>query len=71
MDADAIERAAELLCRSRMDLARLAGLPDDCRPADQREGYAVQAALHRQLEVKGFGPLAGHKIGCTTPVMQR
>jgi 2-oxo-3-hexenedioate decarboxylase/2-keto-4-pentenoate hydratase len=31
----------------------------------------VQDALHVALADAGLGPVAGHKIGCTTPVMQR
>jgi 2-keto-4-pentenoate hydratase len=30
----------------------------------------VQEALHGLLAAAGLGPVAGHKIGCTTPVMQ-
>jgi 2-oxo-3-hexenedioate decarboxylase/2-keto-4-pentenoate hydratase len=30
----------------------------------------VQEALHGFLADAGLGPVAGHKIGCTTPVMQ-
>ena len=31
----------------------------------------MQDALHAALTAAGHGALAGHKIGCTTPVMQR
>jgi 2-keto-4-pentenoate hydratase len=71
MDAQAIARAADLLCRARLDRVRFGRLPDDCRPPDQAAAYAVQDALHQKLSAAGRGPLAGHKIGCTTPVMQR
>jgi len=37
-------------------------------PRSVAEAYAVQELVHRELA--GFGPLSGHKIGCTTPVMQ-
>jgi 2-keto-4-pentenoate hydratase len=37
---------------------------------DERDGYAVQEILHRLLAAAGLGPTVGHKIGCTTPVMQ-
>lgn len=39
------------------------------RPRDETEGYATQAEANALLE-KQLGPVAGHKIGCTTPVMQ-
>lgn len=39
------------------------------RPQDESQAYAVQDALHALLEPV-LGPVSGHKIGCTTPVMQ-
>ena len=45
-------------------------LPSDVRPADEADAYRVQDALHTLLEDGGMGSPAGHKIGCTTPVMQ-
>jgi 2-oxo-3-hexenedioate decarboxylase/2-keto-4-pentenoate hydratase len=70
MQADAILRAAGLLAQARQARRRFAGLPHDCRPADIAAAYAVQDALHGRLVAAGWGALAGHKIGCTTPVMQ-
>jgi 2-keto-4-pentenoate hydratase len=71
MSADAIERAAEVLARARLARSRIERLPADGRPPDEAAAYAVQDALHRKLSAAGCGPLAGHKIGCTTPVMQQ
>jgi 2-oxo-3-hexenedioate decarboxylase/2-keto-4-pentenoate hydratase len=71
MAQEAIEQAAELLCRARLRKERFAGLPPDCRPAGEAEAYAIQDALHARLDAAGRGPLVGFKIGCTTPVMQR
>jgi 2-keto-4-pentenoate hydratase len=71
MGPQAIEEAAGLLAKARLDRARFAGLPDGCRPVDEAEAYAIQDALHARLEAAGRGPLAGYKIGCTTAVMQR
>ncbi|HSA80037.1 MAG TPA: fumarylacetoacetate hydrolase family protein [Geminicoccaceae bacterium] len=68
---EAIERAAESLAGARLARTRFAGLPAVCRPPDERTAYAIQDALHRRLGAAGFGPLAGHKIGCTTAVMQQ
>jgi 2-oxo-3-hexenedioate decarboxylase/2-keto-4-pentenoate hydratase len=45
-------------------------LPADCRPREERDGYGIQEVLHGLLTGAGLGPVAGHKIGCTTPVMQ-
>jgi 2-keto-4-pentenoate hydratase len=71
MTPAAIELAAELLSTARLERQRLSGLPADCRPLDEDSAYAIQDALHRRLTTLGCGPLAGHKIGCTTTVMQR
>jgi 2-oxo-3-hexenedioate decarboxylase/2-keto-4-pentenoate hydratase len=70
MDAATIERAAAHIRASRTARRPLEPLPDDIRPASEDDAYAVQDALNRQLTAAGAGPVAGHKIGCTTPVMQ-
>lgn len=46
-------------------------MPEGVRPADESEAYDVQDRLHRLMAKSPFGPRAGFKIGCTTPVMQR
>ena len=66
-----IEQAAAVLARARLARHRLAHLPEDCRPPDEVAAYAIQDALHSRLTAAGCGALAGHKIGCTTAVMQR
>jgi 2-oxo-3-hexenedioate decarboxylase/2-keto-4-pentenoate hydratase len=71
MTPSAITRAAELLCAARLGGQRFERLPEDCRPPDVAAAYAVQDALHAKLAAAGRGAIAGHKIGCTTPVMQR
>ena len=68
---ETIERAAGLLAEARLGRRRFAGLPADCRPADEAAAYRIQDALHARLGAAGQGPLAGHKIGCTTAVMQQ
>jgi 2-keto-4-pentenoate hydratase len=70
MDTASIERAASLIRASRMERRPMTPLPDDCRPSDEPDAYRIQAALNRQLSEAGAGPTTGHKIGCTTPVMQ-
>ena len=69
--AQAIRRAAEHVAGARVAGERLDRLPAGIRPADEREGYAVQEEVHRRLAAAGSGPLAGRKIGCTSAVMQR
>jgi 2-keto-4-pentenoate hydratase len=71
MTPAAIVRAADRLCAARLERRRLNRLPRDCRPPDLGAAYAVQDVLHDRLTAAGRGAVAGHKIGCTTPVMQR
>jgi 2-oxo-3-hexenedioate decarboxylase/2-keto-4-pentenoate hydratase len=62
--------AAAQLAEARRARRPIGRLPERCRPADQAAAYAVQDRLHGLLEAGGHGPVAGHKIGCTTAVMQ-
>jgi 2-oxo-3-hexenedioate decarboxylase/2-keto-4-pentenoate hydratase len=68
--SDRHRRAAALIRDARLARTPIGPLPDDCRPRDEREGYVVQEVLHGLLAEAGQGPIVGHKIGCTTPVMQ-
>ncbi len=70
MDRDAVEEAARLLARARLERAPLEALPEACRPRGEAAAYAVQARLHGLQEAAGLGARVGWKIGCTTPVMQ-
>ena len=65
------DEAAMLLAEARLKRRTFDRLPEDCRPRDENEAYAVQDRLHTHLTASGRGRLVGHKIGCTTPVMQR
>jgi 2-keto-4-pentenoate hydratase len=64
-----IDAAAGSLARQRLALL-VAGLGDGMRPGDEAEAYAIQASTNRRLSLLGLGERVGHKIGCTTPVMQ-
>ena len=66
---DQIESAAVSLVSQRLSSAPV-DLAEDMRPADEFEAYAVQAEVNRRLCQSGLGLPVGHKIGCTTPVMQ-
>ena len=68
--SDRHRRAAALIRDARLARTPIGPLPDDCRPRDEREGYVVQEVLHGLLAEAGQGPIVGHKIGCTTPIMQ-
>lgn len=62
--------AAEHVAAARRARTPLAALPSDVAPRDEAGGYRVQDALHELLQ-RDFGPLVGHKIGCTSAVMQQ
>ncbi|HVY04877.1 MAG TPA: fumarylacetoacetate hydrolase family protein [Burkholderiales bacterium] len=64
-------KAARRLLDQRLALQPITDLPEAIRPRNEGEGYALQRSLNDLLTAAGMGPQAGHKIGCTTPVMQK
>ncbi len=70
MSADKVAQAADWLFAARRERQRFAALPAALRPADDKEAYAMQAALQHRLQA-AQGPLAGGKIALTTPQMQK
>jgi 2-keto-4-pentenoate hydratase len=62
--------AARLLAQNRLARQCLRALPLELRPQDEAAAYAIQTQLHAELASK-LGKISGHKIGCTTAVMQR
>jgi 2-oxo-3-hexenedioate decarboxylase/2-keto-4-pentenoate hydratase len=64
------QRAAAILRDQRLSGIPIAPLPSDLAPRDMTECYAIQTALNEMLSAAGHGKVVGHKIGCTTPVMQ-
>lgn len=68
---DPLDAAADLLAACRLEQRLFAGFPDDLRPASQARAYDIQRRLHERLTSAGEGSLVGHKIGCTTAVMQK
>lgn len=69
-DAGWVDRAATQLAGSRLRRTRLARLATADRPQTEVDAYTVQDRVHELLEAGGLGRPVGHKIGCTTPVMQ-
>src|SRR6266581_3391381 len=61
------ERIVELF-RSRQPVEVL---PAEVYPATLDEAYSIRRAFQEIEETKGRGPIAGYKIGLTTPVMQK
>ncbi len=64
-------QAATLLLDQRLSLRPITDLPAALRPQTEAEGYALQRVLNGLLTVAGMGKSVGHKIGCTTAVMQK
>ena len=63
------QETAQVIAGYRLGRRPLPTLEPAVRPPDERTAYAVQDALHPLL-AGTLGPVAGHKIGCTTAVMQ-
>ena len=70
MNKDKISNLATHLVQSRIGGPPTILPEDTLRMPTLDECYIVQDAIHEQLKNKGFGSLVGHKIGCTTQVMQ-
>lgn len=60
---------AEVLARQRLSLAPIT-LEAGQRPVTESAAYALQAEVNGLL-AEALGKISGHKIGCTTPVMQK
>lgn len=69
MSDNRITQAADKVAEMRL-AAGPVDLPANTRPTSEAEGYEVQAIANRILAASGLGAIVGHKIGCTTPVMQ-
>jgi len=65
-----LRAAAKLLVDQRSGLNPIKKLPGAMQPRNEVEGYALQRGVGELLSFY-LGPLAGYKIGCTTPVMQK
>ncbi|SDF46057.1 2-keto-4-pentenoate hydratase [Thalassobaculum litoreum] len=70
MNPDRQADLADHLVKARTGGAATPLPPAELEPDSVEDGYAVQALVHDRLEAAGFGPRTGHKIGCTTSVMQ-
>jgi 2-oxo-3-hexenedioate decarboxylase/2-keto-4-pentenoate hydratase len=62
--------AAEAIAAARRTRTPLEPLATEFAPRTEAEGYRIQEAL-RDLLAADFGIPVGHKIGCTSPVMQQ
>ncbi len=64
------KRVAGVIVQQRLSLTPIEAVSPRSRPQDEAQGYALQTEVSRLLSKSGLGRVAGHKIGCTTPVMQ-
>ncbi len=64
------KRAAERIVQQRLALTPIESLSPRSRPQDESQGYELQVEVNRLLSKSGLGRVVGHKIGCTTSVMQ-
>ena len=71
MEFNKIQTAASMLSAGRLGSDRMDILPPELRPTCEADAYHLQDVLHEILVGAGFGSVVGHKIGCTTSVMQR
>jgi len=71
MKQKTIAEAAERLADDRIERRQVRALPSECRPANEVDAYQIQQAAHDLMTDRGQGPVSGHKIGCTTAVMQK
>ena len=70
MKTSAIEVGVIALTQNRLKPGPFKCLPTGCKPTDLNEAYDLQEALGKALTKAGLGPRIGHKVGCTSKVMQ-
>lgn len=71
MSDEAVGVAGALVVEARLNARAKAALPAKCCPVSLRDAYAVQGNVHQRLAAAGWGQITGHKVGCTTTVMQQ
>lgn len=62
LELDRMHRAAELLLRARREATPIHQLPEDLRPADLPQAYALQ-----DIVAMALSPIGGWKIGAPSP----
>ena len=71
MDIYKINKAAEILYNSRINLKRIKKLPEECVPQSLKEAYDIQDKLvNKYLTVDKSNSLIGKKIGYTNKAAQ-
>ena len=71
MKIEKFNKAADILFNSRINLNRIAKLPRDCTPKNNKEAYTIQNALvNKYLLINKKNIVIGMKIGCTNKEAQ-
>ena len=72
MEMNKINRAADLLYKSRIYIKKIAELPQNCAPQNKKEAYAIQDSLvQKYLLSDNKISVIGKKIGCTNKAAQK
>ncbi len=69
-DTQSYHEAARFLWNERQTGRPFVPIPEPHTPHRLEDAYAIQAEL-QQLLTQTYGPIAGHKIALTAPVMQK
>ena len=69
-DTQSYHEAARFLWNERQAGRPFVPIPEPHTPHRLEDAYAIQAAF-QQLLTETYGPIVGHKIALTTPVMQK
>ena len=71
MDISKINKAAEILYNSKINVKRIRKLPEECTPQSFKEAYDIQEELvNKYLKVDKNNSIIGKKIGCTNKAAQ-
>ena len=71
MDNSKINKAADILYNSRINLKKIKVLPEDCIPKSIKEAYEIQNEVAKRYLTKSKETLViGKKIGCTNKAAQ-
>ena len=71
MDNSKINKAADILYNSRINLKKIKVLPEDCIPKSIKEAYEIQNEVAKRYLAKSKETLViGKKIGCTNKAAQ-
>jgi len=72
MNIDNLNKAAEILFNSRINLKRISKLPEECSPKNNNDAYAIQNKLVDKYLIENQKNIViGKKIGCTNTEAQK